>query len=140
MKRRADGCMLDPSLNEIQKARDKLTDLVETTPVMKMESASALGVMGPGTRLHLKLELLQRAGSFKVRAAFLHLLALNQAQLARGVTTVSAGNHAVALAYAAQRIGCSAKLVLFESANPLRRELCRRYGAELIFATPHEGF
>jgi threonine dehydratase len=84
--------------------------------------------------VNFKFELLQAGGSFKTRGAFTNLLALDEAQRSAGVTCVSGGNHAVAVAYAAMRLGTSAKVVVFRSANPARIALCRQYGAEMVMA------
>ena len=59
---------------------------------------------------------------------------LTAAELARGVTAVSAGNHAVAVAYAARALGTVAKIVMMKTANPARVQLARGYGAEIEFA------
>jgi threonine dehydratase len=84
---------------------------------------------------------LQRTGTFKPRGALLNMLGLNAAQRERGVTAISAGNHAVAVAFAAQTLGVDAKVVMIKTANPFRVELCRRYGATVEFAdSAHEGF
>ncbi len=87
-----------------------------------------------GTAVNFKFELLQASGSFKARGAFTHLLALDDAQRSAGVTCVSGGNHAVAVAYAAMRLGISAKVVVFRTANPARLALCRAYNAEIVLA------
>ena len=84
------------------------------------------------TRLNLKLELFQHTGSFKPRGALAVMLNLAPAALARGVTAVSAGNHAIATAWAARELGTHAKLVMFASANPARVEKVRRYGGEVV--------
>ncbi|MCB0193027.1 MAG: pyridoxal-phosphate dependent enzyme, partial [Anaerolineae bacterium] len=55
-----------------------------------------------------------------------------KAALERGVTAVSAGNHAIAVAYAAQQVGTTAKVVMVSTANPARVEACRAYGGEVI--------
>ncbi len=59
---------------------------------------------------------------------------LDEAALARGVTAVSAGNHAIAVAYAARILGTSAKVVMTRTASPYRMAMCRRYGAEIVLA------
>jgi len=129
------------SFAEIEAARAELGDRVVTTPAVPWDVPLVAEQLGADARVVLKLELLQRCGSFKLRGAVLNLLALDAGQRARGVTTASAGNHAVAIAFAAQQIGVSAKLVTFGSANPLRLELCRRYGAEVLIAeTPKAAF
>src|SRR5205807_7233484 len=80
----------------------------------------------------LKLELFQYAGSFKPRGALCNMLALAPDALARGVTAVSAGNHAMAVGYAARALGTTAKVVMPRGANPFRFESCRGYGAEVV--------
>jgi threonine dehydratase len=62
------------------------------------------------------------------------MLSLAPDALARGVTAVSAGNHAIAVAYAAKTLGTSAKVVMMKTANPYRVERCRSYGAEIVLA------
>ncbi len=84
--------------------------------------------------MFLKLELFQFAGTFKPRGALLNMLVLDDDQLGRGVTAVSAGNHAIAVAYAARELGTTAKVVMIESANPARVEACRAFGAEVVKA------
>ena len=76
--------------------------------------------------------MLQRTGTFKARGALLNALALDAGARRRGVTAVSAGNHAIAVAFAAQRIGTSAKVVMMRTANPFRVAQVRAYGAELV--------
>ena len=129
------------SLNDIEEARRLLGERVLTTPVQEWESPWRAELVGSRARIFLKLELLQRTGSFKARGALLNMLSLSPEQLARGVTAISAGNHAVAVAYAAQALGTSAHLVIIKTANPFRVELCRRYGAEIELAeNAHAGF
>lgn len=135
--------MMIPSLtlDEIRAARQQLGDRVVTTPVHEWEGSLRAELLGPQTRVFLKLELLQRTGTFKARGALLNMLRLTPEELARGVTAISAGNHAVAVAYAAQALGINAKVVMIKTANALRVELCRKYGAEIEFAeNAHVGF
>ena len=98
----------------------------------------ALG--GDGT-VTAKLELMQRTGTFKARGALANLMTLDERQRAAGVTAASAGNHAIATAYAAQVLGVSARVVMIKSANPARIVACRRLGADIELAdTAHEAF
>jgi threonine dehydratase len=90
--------------------------------------------LGEDSELHLKLELFQRTGTFKARAAVNNALALTDEQKMRGITAMSAGNHAIATAYAAKCIGVSAKVVMQSSANPARIAAARSLGAELVMA------
>lgn len=94
-----------------------------------------------GTRVFGKLEFLQHTGTFKARGALATLLGLSAAQRERGVTAVSAGNHAIATAFAAQAAGVHARVVMTASANPGRVDACRRWGANIEFAGDvHEAF
>jgi threonine dehydratase len=123
-----------PNVEAIRQARRDLGDRVRTTPVWAWRSDRLAALLAPGTEVTLKLELFQYAGTFKPRGALLNMLALDAAQLERGVTAVSAGNHAIAVAFAAGRLGTTAKVVMTASANPARVALCRAYGAEIVVA------
>jgi len=91
--------------------------------------------------VHAKLEFLQRTGTFKARGALATVHSLTPAQLSAGVTAVSAGNHAIATAYAARTLGTSAKVVMLKSASPVRVARCQEYGAEVVLAeNVHEAF
>jgi len=129
------------SLADIRAARRQLGERVLTTPVQLLSGPSVDAAFAPGTRAFLKLELFQRTGSFKARGALLNVLALTEAERARGICAISAGNHAIAAAYAAHAVGTSAKVVMTQSANPFRIAQCRLYGAE-VELTPdvHAGF
>lgn len=94
-----------------------------------------------GTRVWGKLEFLQRTGTFKARGALANLHALSREQLDKGVTAVSAGNHAIATAFAAQALGSTAKVVMIGTANPYRIKACKSYGAEVVLVDDvHEAF
>ncbi len=126
--------MSEPSLSlaDIEAARERLRDLVRETPVWRWQGREIDGLVGPSTEVILKLELFQVAGTFKARGALLNLLALPEEARARGVTAVSAGNHAMAVAFAAGRLGTTAKVVMPRTANPARVEGCRALGAEVV--------
>ena len=121
-----------PTLPEITRARSQLGERVRRTPVWHWQGRHLGQRVPASTAVHLKLELFQYAGTFKPRAALLNLLALSPAQLERGVTAVSAGNHAMAVAFACRALGSSAKVVMPESANPYRVEECTALGAEIV--------
>ena len=86
---------------------------------------------GVGTEVWLKEELFQRTGSFKPRGALSFLLDVPVEERKRGVCAVSAGNHAMAVAYAAAVLGTTAKVVMPRSADPFRVAESRRLGAEV---------
>jgi len=119
-----------PTIDAIASLRAELRPYIKTTPLFERNDFAPVA----GTTLQFKFELLQLGGTFKARGAFSNLLALDAAGRRAGVTAISAGNHAVAVAYAAMRLGVSAKVVMLQTANPARLALCRRYGAEVVIA------
>ncbi|KWE59876.1 pyridoxal-5'-phosphate-dependent protein subunit beta [Burkholderia ubonensis] len=119
-----------PTLDEIAAQHFALSPWVSRTPVFERADLPSL----EGTHVNFKFELLQASGSFKARGAFTHLLALDEARRNAGVTCVSAGNHAAAVAYAAMRLGSSAKVVMFHTASPTRIAQCKQYRAEVVLA------
>lgn len=121
-----------PTLQAISDARTQLGSMVKTTPVVEWDSALKDHLAGANTRVHFKLELFQHGGSFKPRGALMVMSELSGEQLQRGVTAVSAGNHAIAVGYAAQVVGTQAKVVMPKSANPFRVQRCREQGTEVI--------
>ena len=123
--------MQPPTLAEIQTARERLNGFVVETPVWRWCNHGITAVTGPDTEVFLKLELFQHTGTFKPRGALTVMLSLDREALARGVTAVSAGNHAIAVSYAARLLGTTAKVVMPKNANPLRVAGCRSYGAEV---------
>jgi threonine dehydratase len=125
---------LPPTLAEIRAAAGRLAGRVVRTPVLDWDGPEIRARLAPGTRLSLKLELFQRTGSFKPRGALAVMLGLPGDALARGVTAVSTGNHAIATAWAARELGSHAKVVMFAAANPARVEKVRRYGGEVVLA------
>jgi threonine dehydratase len=120
-----------PTLTEIRAARERLGDLIVETPVWSWRNREITDRLHAGTRVLLKLELFQHTGAYKPRGALTVMLGLDRATLARGVTAVSAGNHAIAVAYAARVLGASAKVVMPKTANPARVAVCRAWGAEV---------
>ena len=129
------------TLAEIRHAAGALGERIWTTPVQPLVGPDIEQEFGAGTRIYLKLELFQITGTFKARAALLNTLNLSRRALERGVTAISAGNHAIAVAFAARELGTSAKVVMIASANPLRIERCKAYGAQVQLAPDaHSGF
>jgi len=118
-----------PTIGAIRTARERLGDRVLETPVRRWRDPGIEALMGSETTVFLKEELFQRTGTFKPRGALTNMLDLSEAALARGVTAVSAGNHAMAVAYAAKVVGTTAKVVMPSNANPLRVAKSREYGA-----------
>jgi threonine dehydratase len=128
----ADAPLAVPAPADIRRARERLGDRVRETPVWPWQGDAIARAAGAGTQVFLKLELFQYTGTFKARGALLNAMALDTDARARGVTAVSAGNHAIAVAFAARTVGTSAKVVMPKTANPARVALCRAYGAEVL--------
>jgi threonine dehydratase len=112
----------------IEAARARLAGAIRETPCAGSERLSEL----TGARCVLKLENLQMTGSFKERGAANLLLQLDAAERARGVITASAGNHGLAVAYHAGRLGIAATIVMPEWAPLIKLTSARRYGAQVI--------
>lgn len=123
-----------PDWSEIRAAATAISPYVEKTPVHRWQGPELAKLVGEDTEVWLKLELWQRSGTFKARGVIANLVAMTDEQKRRGVTAMSAGNHAVAVAWGAQRFGVSAKVVMQASANPARVALAKSYGAEVLMA------
>lgn len=123
--------MEEPTLERIRQTRQRIDRYVVETPVWHWRSREINEVVGEETHVYLKLELFQHTGTFKPRGALSVMLSLDRPALDRGITTVSAGNHAIAVGYAARILGSSAHVVMPKSANPGRVAICRAYGAEV---------
>lgn len=121
-----------PAIAEVRRAASEIAPHINQTPVYTWRGSRIAARTAPGTEVVAKLELFQRAGSFKARAALVNMLALSDEQRAKGVTAVSAGNHAIAVSYAAAALGIDAKVVMQSSANPARVAAARAFGAEVI--------
>ncbi len=119
---------ISPSAKEYASARNHLADHVHRTPLM---SATLLGER-VGASLYLKCENLQKTGSFKVRGALHKLTTLDDQSRKRGVVTISAGNFAQGLAWAAREAGIPCVVVMPEGASSAKAAASRGYGAEVI--------
>lgn len=130
-----------PTLNQIREVRDRLKDMVVHTPVHQLSSASFLKVVGSPMEVFLKLELLQHGGSFKPRGVLNVMSSLSTEQLRAGVTAVSAGNHAIAVAYASKMMGVHAKIAMPKNAPTIRVSRAQEMGAEVVMCEDvHEAF
>ena len=114
--------------DDIRAAALRIRPLVHRTP---LTTATGLGTRA-GIRLHVKAELLQRTGSFKVRGALNAVLSMPEADRAKGLVTMSAGNHAAALAHAAAMVGTNAVVVMPAGANPGKIAATESYGGEVV--------
>jgi threonine dehydratase len=115
-------------LSEIRAASERLAGTIHRTPVMSAQSIGAR----TGTVLRLKCECFQKTGSFKPRGALNKVLSLSAADRARGLVTVSAGNHAQAVAWAARHVGAPCVVVMPTAAPRSKLDAVRGYGAEIV--------
>ncbi|MYA61933.1 MAG: pyridoxal-phosphate dependent enzyme, partial [Dehalococcoidia bacterium] len=116
------------SLGDIRAAADVIAPNVHRTPIT---SSKYLGDI-TGSSLYLKLEMFQKTGSFKPRGVLNKMASLTDEEKGRGVVSLSAGNHAQALAYAATMAGAPSVIVMPEGAVRAKVEATRGYGGEVI--------
>src|SRR3954468_111558 len=119
------------TLADIEAAREVLDGVARTTP---MEPSRPLAAALGGHPVWLKLENLQRAGSYKVRGAYVRIARLSEAERARGVVAASAGNHAQGVALAAGLLGAKATVFMPRGAPLPKVTATRGYGAEIEYA------
>lgn len=117
------------TLADIETAREFLRGVIIETPMQGSRELSAMA----GGPVRLKLENLQRTGSFKTRGAYLRLSRLSEAERAAGVVAASAGNHAQGVALSAQLLGIKATVFMPEGAPIPKVNATRGYGAEVVF-------
>ncbi len=122
------GHSLPVTLADVERAREVLADVAEVTPLQHARPLSREA----GTPVHLKCENLQRAGSFKVRGAYVRMAALSPEERARGVVAASAGNHAQGVASAAARLGIRARIVMPRGVALPKLQATREHGAEVV--------
>ena len=126
-----------PELEHLQEAQARISGSVHRTPTVSSRTLSER----VDRTVFLKCENLQKTGSFKVRGALNRILGLDDVARGRGVVTVSAGNHAQAVAWAAARTGVSATVVMPANASPTKVRASEGYGAEVILqGTVFEAF
>jgi threonine dehydratase len=126
----AGGAVLMLGVAAIEAARARVREAVYATPCAYSQTLSDL----TRTRCFVKLENLQMTGSFKERGAANLLLQLSSTERARGVVAASAGNHGLAVAYHAARLGIPATIVMPEWAPLIKVSSARRYGADVILS------
>ena len=116
------------TLKDVEAASKRLAGVVHKTP---LESSHIFSEMA-GYEVLLKLENMQRTGSFKVRGASNCIQTLTKEQQAHGVIAASAGNHAQGVALGAQAAGIKATIVMPEGAPLAKVEATKGYGAEVV--------
>ncbi len=117
-----------PTIDDVRAAVDHIAAHLHRTPLTGSRSLST----ATGCELVFKCENLQKTGSFKPRGALNRIATLSAEQRERGVITISAGNHAQGVAYAAARLNTKAVVVMPDSAVPAKVAATRGYGAECV--------
>ena len=115
-------------LDDVQRARETIGDRLHRTPTFTSAALSRL----TGAQVHLKAELFQRTGSYKIRGPLVKLSRLTQEERDRGVVCSSAGNHAQGVALAAAMLGVRAVVCMAENATPSKIAATKGYGAEVV--------
>ncbi len=120
--------IVPPTIDDIRAAAVRIAPHLHHTPLLGSHSLSEL----TGYKLSFKCENLQKTGSFKPRGAVNRIATLDPEAANRGIITISAGNHAQGVAYAAARLGIKAVVVMPETAVASKVVATRSYGAECI--------
>ncbi len=118
------------TLEDIRQAAQDLVGQVVRTPCSHSRTLSEIS----GAEVYVKFENLQYTASFKDRGAFIKMSSLTQAEQAKGVVAMSAGNHAQAVAYHAERLGLAATIVMPEGSPTVKVKNTRRFGARVVLS------
>jgi threonine dehydratase len=118
------------SFDHAMAAQAALAGKLDVTPVLPWNGSWKTGAAA----LLLKCENLQRTGSFKPRGALWFTTSLSPDERERGLVTVSAGNHAMGVAYAARVLGCRATVVMPVTASPYKAAGARNLGADVVLS------
>ena len=127
---------MELTLETIRAAHARIAPYIVQTPLLRLPALDdALGC-----EVYAKAECMQRTGAFKLRGAMNKILALTEDERARGFVAASSGNHGRAVAYAAQRFGTHACIVMPETAPAVKQAAIRALGAELVLCDAAERF
>lgn len=120
------------SLQDIQEAHARIAPMIHKTPVLTSESLNKIA----GCEVFFKCENFQKVGAFKMRGAANAVSLLSDGEASKGVATHSSGNHAAALAKAAQSRGIKAYIVMPRTAPVIKKKAVAGYGAEIVECEP----
>jgi len=121
-----------PTFQDVEQAHRRISGKVHRTPVLTSSSIDETS----GAELYFKCENFQKTGSFKFRGATNAILRLSGKELSHGVGTHSSGNHAAALALAAQLLGTRACIVMPDHASPVKKRAVEHYQADITWCKP----
>lgn len=119
---------LPVQLQDVENAAELLTGVIERTPIAHSRALSK----SLGSEVFFKCENLQRAGSFKVRGAYVRMAKMSEEEKAHGVVAASAGNHAQGVALAASKLGIKARIYMPKGAALPKVAATRDHGAEVV--------
>lgn len=125
----------DVTLDDVYAARERIMTYLHRTPILSSHTLSRMS----HTNIGLKAEVLQKTGSFKARGAVNAAMQLTDEQKARGIVTLSAGNHGQGIAFGAGLVGSRAVVFMPQTAVPTKVEAIQNYGAEVKFSPHMEG-
>jgi threonine dehydratase len=120
------------TLEKIEAASWRIAEAARRTPLEQSRWLSSVDGGDNANEVLLKLECFQVTGSFKIRGAMSKLTALTEEEQVRGVLTVSAGNHGLAVAHSAELLGIDATIIVPQTASPAKVAAIRRYPVTLI--------
>ena len=123
-----------PSLSDIKRAHQRIDPYVFRTPILTSHSIDEI----TGADILFKCENFQKVGAFKMRGAANAVFSYRPEERAAGFATHSSGNHAQALALAAQLAGTKSYVVMPENSSEVKKEAVKSYGAEIILCEPTE--
>jgi len=121
-----------PTLDDIKKTAELVNKYVHRTPIFTSKTINKMA----GCELFFKCENFQKIGAFKIRGAVSAVFALSKEEIAKGIVTHSSGNHAAAVAYAADLRGGKAYIVMPRTAPQIKKDAVGDYGGEIIFCEP----
>ena len=119
--------------NDIEKAHQRISDHIHNTPILTSDSLNN----ELGSNLFFKCENFQKTGSFKIRGATNSILQLKHTEIKNGIITTSSGNHGAAVAFIANKIGASSKIIMPNNTPRNKIENVQRYGGEIFYCEPN---
>ena len=119
--------------NDIEKAHQRISDHIHNTPILTSDSLDN----ELGSNLFFKCENFQKTGSFKIRGATNSILQLKDTEIKNGIITTSSGNHGAAVAFIADKIGTSSKIIMPNNTPKNKIENVERYGGEIFYCEPN---
>ena len=119
--------------NDIEKAHQRISDHIHNTPILTSKSLDN----ELGSNLFFKCENFQKTGSFKIRGATNSILQLNDTEIKNGIITTSSGNHGAAVAFIANKIGASSKIIMPNNTPKNKIENVERYGGKIFYCEPN---